>query len=77
MQSLLADQSRKKLTDEVEVKKSDETEPLPTIFTDPEVIAMHTDMTIEEVSKTKSMWEKKCFCTADELHERDGIAGGV
>ncbi len=52
LQSLLADQSRKKLTDEVEEKKSDESEPLPTIFTVPEVIEMHTGMTVEKVLKT-------------------------
>ena len=52
LQSLLADQSRKKLTDEVEEKKSDETEPLPTIFTVAEVIEMHTGTTVEKVMKT-------------------------
>jgi hypothetical protein len=40
------------LTDEVEEKKSDETEPLPTIFTVPEVIEMHTGTTVEKVMKT-------------------------
>jgi hypothetical protein len=56
LQSLSADQSLKKLTDEVEEKKSDETEPLPTIFTVPEVIEMNTGMTVDEVLKTKGMW---------------------
>jgi hypothetical protein len=40
------------LTDEVEEKKSDETEPLPTIFTVAEVIEMHTGTTVEKVLKT-------------------------
>ena len=52
LQSLSADQSRKKFTDEVEEKKSDETEPLPTIFTVAEVIEMHTGTTVEKVMKT-------------------------
>ena len=52
LQSLSADQHRKKPTDDVEEKKSDETEPLPTIFTVPEVIEMHTGMTVEKVLKT-------------------------
>ena len=56
LQSLLADQHRKKPTDDVEEKKSDETEPLPTIFTVPEVIEMNTGMTVDEVLKTKGMW---------------------
>ena len=50
--SLKADQSRKKPSDDVEEKKSDETEPLPAIFTVPEVIEMHTGMTVEKVLKT-------------------------
>ena len=44
------------MTDEVEEKKSDETEPLPTIFTVPEVIEMNTGTTVDEVLKTKGMW---------------------
>ena len=49
------------MTDEVEEKKSDETEPLPTIFTVPEVIEMNTGMTVDEVLKTKGMWKNECF----------------